>query len=182
MRIEQGLKWLHVMVLSGLCAARCVAPAIATEPAAKPAPDVPELQLLAKYVGRWTGELIRQGEDQRRRTRATTDWAVGGRYLRTEYSGDGLQGMIITTYDARGKEFRRWQFDAGGDVTEYTGRFDKESDTFRFEHHNQEQGYRIVTESRFDEQQVEQWRMVVKDRDGQVLQEYRGTNRRETGR
>ena len=161
-------------------------PAAAQEPApqvarasATEAPEPSEaLRRLAPYVGSWKVKLTRPGTGEPpRELTSDTRWSLGGRFLESRYRGPDVSGMLLTTYDPSRKRYRRWQFDASGEVLEYEGRWDAEAKLLRFEHASPDRGYSIVVESEVSDA-GESWTLIVKDDDGQQLDEYHGNSRR----
>ena len=146
---------------------------------AGPATEIPELKRLAGMAGEWKVEMRRKGESQIFHVDSKADWILGGRFLRSQYRGDGIAGMMLTTYDSESKRFRRWQFDQSGKTTAFTGHWDEEGQTMHFTHVSEDGNLRIVVENKRSEDGLrEQFRIVVKDKDGQELNEFEGTSQR----
>ena len=139
----------------------------------------PEMAKLSRYVGSWSVTMRRQSENNQRAVNAQVNWVLGGRFLQSTYQGDGIHGMMLTTYDTAAKVYRRWQFDESGAVTEFTGRWDEAAKTLHFEHISRDDRYRIIVESSFNsDESREVFSMVVKDLDGQELDEFSGSSQR----
>ena len=130
-------------------------------------------------MGTWTTTMHRKAEAKSYRVEARVDWILGGKFLRSTYQGDGMDGLTLTTYDKQTQRYRRWQYDAAGKVTEFTGTWDKAAQTLRFEHVSPDESYRVVVESQLDTAgRSERFSVVVRDRDGQELDEFSGTSER----
>lgn len=145
---------------------------------AGPAADTPELLRLAPYAGTWDVTMTRQSDQTELTAKATAEWILDGRFLRAEYRGEGVHGMLITTFDKSQRVYRRWQYDAAGTVTEFTGKWDENAGALRFDHVSEDMSHRIVVESQLDGD-TETWTLIVKDRDGQELDEFKGVSRRQ---
>lgn len=144
-----------------------------------PAPDIPELKHLEGMAGEWKVEMRRKGEQETFRVASKADWILGGRFLRSQYHGDGISGMMLTTYDQDDRLFRRWQFDQSGKTTVFTGHWDEAGKAMHFEHISQDGNLRIVVENKRAANGFEEhFRIIVKDKDGQELNEFEGVSRR----
>ena len=146
-----------------------------------PAKDVPELEALSNYIGTW--DVVITSEDSPfTKGESTTKWILDGRFV--EQSGhiasdDGATTLKITTlmtYDRNEKAYRMWSFLSNGETSESTGKWDAKNRTMTSIRRGG--GSTTTTTARFGENGTEEWTMVTKDQNGEVVIKFGGKNTR----
>jgi Protein of unknown function (DUF1579) len=153
-----------------------------------PAKDVPELQVLNHYVGKWDVAMtVKPGGDQPKVTRkavATTEWVLDGRFVQqtgTLEPSDGAPGLKLTTlmtYDPRKKVYRSWTFGSDGFTSDSEGTWDEKARTMMWTSRGGADGATTATKAAFAGDGTESWSIVTKDREGKVVHEMSGKNTR----
>jgi hypothetical protein len=153
----------------------------------EPAKDVPELQVLNHWVGKWDGEMtVKPNAGSPNGIQAkgavAAEWVLNGRFVQqtsTAEAGDGVPAMKVTTlmtYDTRRRVYRSWMFFSSGAVTESDGRWDEKSRTMTSTSRDAESGGTGTITATFAADGTERWRIIEKDRDGKVVSEATGKN------
>jgi hypothetical protein len=179
--------WVPGIVLSVLLCAS----ARAADDQQKPATDVPELQPLSQYAGKWEIELTIKNSEHPQGVKTTGssvgEWIHGGRFLRQTWSvnaADGLpafSGSSIRTYDLRKKTYRTFSFDSAGDTEESQGAWDPKARRLTWKVRENTSGGMTTITSTFPEDGKETWSILAKDSNGEVLADVsgQGTRRKE---
>ena len=152
-----------------------------------PSKDVPELQVLNHWVGKWDDDMTVKPnaalpKGMRAKGPVTAEWVLNGRFVQqtaTLEPDDGAPAMKVTTlmtYDPRKKVYRSWMFFSTGAVSESEGRWDEESRTMTSTSRDPESGADTTIRATFAADGTENWSIVEKDREGKVLSETIGTN------
>jgi hypothetical protein len=161
----------------------------AADPAPGPAADVPELNALSNWVGRWEGELTVKPTGENRggtsKGLSTGQWVLDGRFLRQDWTVVGsptvpkITGSALMTYDPQRKTYRSWTFMSTGQVNEDTGSWDAKTRTMTWT--NRSGDVTTVTTAAFSaDGRTETWSILSKDRAGKIVGDIRGTNTRRT--
>lgn len=148
-----------------------------------PAADVPELKELSRFAGTWDSTMTVKDAAGKATTvtgTTTAEWVHGGRFLRQTWANKGggglpaMDGSAMYTYDASAKVYRAWMFNSAGPAAEAEGTWDAKANTFTWA----SKGGPVSTTltAAFKADGSEAWKMVVKDKDGKVLEEAGGTN------
>ena len=168
----------------------CVAFASATAadaPHQGPSKDVPELQVLNHWVGKWDDDMTVKPnaglpKGMRAKGVVTAEWVLNGRFVQqtaTLEPGDSAPAMKVTTlmtYDPQKKVYRSWMFFSTGAVSESEGRWDEKSRTMTSTSRDAESGGTATIKATFAEDGTESWSILEKDRDGKVVSETTGKN------
>lgn len=171
--------WVVLSVMAVSCGQ------VGKEPAGATA-DVPELQALNHWVGKWEDEMtIKANADLpkggRGKGTSTAEWIHDGHFLLQTWEMDVTEGIpkmtgtIIMTYDPRKKTYRSWSFFSSGFTRESQGVWDADSKTMTWTSRDNETGRTSVTKASFADG-TENWSIVDKDPDGNVLSESSGKN------
>lgn len=174
------------------CVALAPAAAPAAEAAQGPSKDVPELQVLNHWVGKWDVEMAvkpNAGLPQGMRAKGTAaaEWVLDGRFVRqttTLDPGDGSPPMKMIspmTYDPQRKVYRTWMFFSNGQVSESEGRWDEKTRTMTSTGRNPSTGATAAVKATFAADGTQTWSFVEKDPDGKLIAETTGTNTRRKG-
>lgn len=158
-----------------------------------PAKEIPELQPLGRFVGTWDTRMTYKSADgpggpAEVKGTGSAEWVHGGRFLRQTWSfgaGGGLpagSGSTMMTYDPAAKVYRSWMFFSGGSVFESEGEWNPKTRTFTWTGGVGRDPMKTTTTATFQNDGSERWSMVVKDKDGKVVNEATGTNTRRNGK
>lgn len=146
-----------------------------------PAKDVPELQVLENLIGTWDVKATSK-DSPPTKGQFTAKWVLDGHFVRTTgtvSTGDAFSFDVtnMMTFDAKKKVYRMWSFMSNGLTVESEATWDAKTKTLtrltRYDDVTQK------TISRFDTPGVEQWNMIVTDKDKNVVSEMKGTNTRQ---
>jgi hypothetical protein len=146
-----------------------------------PSPKVPELQVLANYVGTWDATIASK-QAPFSKGQVTATWTLDGRFVEQTgslTSADGSNTLKVTTlmtYDTNKKAYRLWSFMSNGQVGEAEARWDPKTRTMIEIYHDGP--ITTTTTSTFPKDGVEKWKMVVTDPSQKVLNVLTGTNTR----
>jgi hypothetical protein len=154
----------------------------------KPAADLPDLQALDHWAGKWESEMtINPNADLpkggRSKGTSTGEWIHDGRFLLLTWKTDATEGMpkstgsIIMTYDPGKKTYRSWSFFSSGYTRESRGVWDADAKTMTWNSRDDETGRTSMTKASFTDN-TENWSTVDKDKEGTVLSESSGKNTR----
>jgi hypothetical protein len=176
-------RFMALVLFAGIA----VGSATAADTPSEPAKDVPELQVLNHWVGKWDDEMTIKPNagfpnGMRAKGTVTAEWVLDGRFVQqtaAAESGDGFPGMKVTslmTYDPRKKVYRTWTFFSTGATTESEGRWDEKSRTMTSTSRNAENGGTAIITATFAADGSERWSIVEKDRGGNVVAETTGKN------
>jgi hypothetical protein len=152
-----------------------------------PSKDVPELQVLTHWVGKWDIAMtVKPNADLPKGMQAkgveTTQWVLNGRFVEQTGSlelGDDAPGIKVTTlmtYDPRKGAYRSWQFFSTGVVREFEGRWDEKTRTMTSMSRDTESGTKATINATFAADGTETWRIIESNRDGKVVSETTGKN------
>lgn len=147
-----------------------------------PTNDVPELQVLSHYVGAWdvvvTSEAAPFSKGE-----AAAKWVLDGRFVQQSgriASADGANTLRITTvmtYDQNEKTYRMWSFLSNGTTTQSTGKWDAKSRTMTSVQRNGDKT--TTTTARFTDDGSEEWSIVTRNQNKEVVNEFAGKNTRQ---
>ena len=151
------------------------------------APLPPELKPLQRFIGSWEQQVVLNPAEwnlERRNIIATTEytWILDGRVLQNQSVSepDGTKGMVLTTYDTDGKEYRQWYFDSNGALPADgdRGQWNEAAKTFMWKGTDRwgnagTHVYRFIDHDHFE------WRLVVKDYSGKVMSDMEGKAKRQ---
>ena len=166
--------------LVGICCVAiltCVVPALAAERG--PAGDLPELQVLSHYVGKWESKITSQ-DTPFVSADVTAEWVLDGRFVEQTASitvinsSQPLIFKTLMTYDPDQKKYRYWRFVSNGNVSESTGTWDAEKKTMTSV--GKDGDVTATTTANFAKEGVEEWKIVVKDSSGNDVATIAGTN------
>jgi hypothetical protein len=167
----------------------CLTLLAAPQDAPGPAPEIPELRPLEHYVGDWLASSNLKGDPEAADGAKTTgtargEWILGGRFLRQTWKLDDagelgpLSGMTLMTYDPARKVYRSWAFSSTGSALESEGRWAPGTRTMTWTGRDPTSDNTTTTTAAFSPDGVENWRIVQKARDGRIVGEIVGQNRR----
>ncbi len=121
-------------------------------------PAIPELAVLEQFVGTWKAHIGQSDQviDSRR------SWALGGRFLKHEFShaGGQLQGTIYRGYDQRNNRYTLTFLDSQGNVSLLVGEWNQEQKLFHFEAIDRS-CHVLQYESYFPSPGTEQWTLTL---------------------
>jgi hypothetical protein len=144
-----------------------------------PAKQIPELKALSHYVGEW--DVVTTVKDQPFvKGQAKAEWILDGRFVQQtgvlkSANGDTLlKTTTLMTYDQELKSYRMWLFFSDGQTYESVGQWDEEKKTMT----SFERSANRTTTANFSKEGTEQWKIVTKDPQNQVVGELSGTNSR----
>lgn len=163
MSLRIVLIWTCLLAFPGM-------PASAAE--SGPHPDFPELQVLHRFVGNWSGE-----DSQGETSQSTTSWTLEGRFVKQEYkSTDGSSGLIMRGHAPSLGKYVMTLFDTNGTALMLTGDWDpaRKRLTCQGDLGN---GVNITVVSEFPDDETEKWMIAVRQ-GGNVVGEVSGTNRK----
>jgi len=155
--------------------------------AEKPAPDgfvqpagddlkqTKEWKALNRYVGSWDNQVtVTVPEIKQSRQTPTAAWTLGDRFLQMkEKSEDGTELMCLFAYDQNRRAVRWWWFDSRGGAGVATGSWDEATSTFSFKTEDTGPMSGALTD-RFIDDDHREWKWVLKDPDGKVVNEMSG--------
>jgi len=177
----------YVPASSIVLAALSLAAVALADPPKGPAKDVPELRILQHWIGAWDVEMnTKPNADmpmgRRAKGTATAEWTLDGRFIQQSATSTPVDGSLVMhsktlmTYDPRKKVYRSWMFFSNGYVSESEGKWDDASRTMTSSSRDAESGNTTTINANFAEEGVENWKIVVKDRDGKLIGETTGKN------
>lgn len=158
--------------------AACHVPALAED---GPAKAVPELEVLSHYVGEWDIDVTSANMPDLK-GQATAKWILDGRFveqtgvLKSSDDSTVLKIKTLMTYDPDAKSYRMWSFYSNGNAIEAMGTWDAEKKTMTSIH--RDEGMTTTITADFSKAGVEQWKIVTKNAQGNVVSELTGTNTR----
>lgn len=161
-----------------------LASAVAADTPQGPAADVPELQVLDHWAGKWDVDMTVKPSGMRGKGTATGEWVLNGQFLRQTAAleeGGGLPASQLVTlmgYDRRQKVYRSWTFHSTGLVSFAEGTWDARTRTMTSTSRDADNGITTTIKATFPEDGVENWSFTSKDRDGKVVSEITGKNTR----
>lgn len=89
-----------------------------------PAPDLPQLQVLAHLPGEWTGTI--DGDDSGNKLQLSSRWILGGHVLETKIKLGTYESHMLRTWDKANQRYAVTYLDASGTVLLMTGQWDEE--------------------------------------------------------
>jgi len=146
-----------------------------------PATDTPELEVLSNYIGRYD-VAITSGDSPFTKGESTAKWILDGRFVQQTgkiTSADGTIVLKITTlmtYDETEKTYRMWSFLSDGTTSESSGKWNTRTRTLTSTRPGG--GSTTTTTATFAENGDEEWLMVTKDQNNQVVDKLGGINTR----
>lgn len=146
-----------------------------------PAKEVPELEALNHWVGQ---SNVRIKKPVSRTGESHAEWTTAGRYLKQTWKLDAdngnpeLSATVIMTYDDKMKVYRQWNFMSDGFTSNATGKWDAATKTMTWTDRNADSGLTTSTKSQFPEAGVEHFTITATDKDGNVVFEMSGQNKR----
>lgn len=140
--------------------------------AVEPAANVPQLQLLDRLRGEWTG-TIGNGDAE---MKLSSRWILEGQVLETKIEvGLGMRVLLLRTYDAENEKYVATYMDTEGSVVLMQGAWDENQQTLST---SGQRGAEVITLStRFVDEQTAQW-SITQSRGGAEVSQIGGTNRR----
>ena len=105
---------------------------------------------------------------------------LGGRFVRDEFElkgGDGAVVMEVSsmiTYDTAKKLYRMWSFYSNGEVLETEGPWNDATRTLTTTSRDAAKQQTTTWTSTFSAEGAETWKLITKDKDGNVVQEVSG--------
>jgi len=104
---------------------------------------------------------------------------LNGRFIETKLKGpEGTPyHLILMTYDAQRKSYRRWDFDSDGQASEYIGKWDADAKSMTW---SQTMGGSLTNTiaDRYVDADTSEWSLVIKDRNGKVYLHVEGNSKR----
>jgi len=178
---------MNKLVTFTLFAGIALSSATAADTPSEPAKDVPELQVLNHWVGKWDDEITvkpNAGLPNGMRAKGTVvaEWVLNGRFVQQTAimePSDGhpvLKATSLMTYDPRKRVYRTWMFFSTGTVTETEGQWDEKSRTMMSKGRDAESGVTTAVTATFAADGSERWSIIEKDRYGKVVGETVGKN------
>jgi hypothetical protein len=146
-----------------------------------PANDTPELGGLSNYIGTFDVAIV-SGESPFTKGDSAAKWILDGRFVQQTgklTSEDGTMVLKITTlmtYDKAENVYRMWSFLSDGTTSESSGRWDAKTRTLTSIRRGG--GSTTTTTAKFVENGDEEWLMVTKDQNNQVVDKLGGINTR----
>lgn len=146
---------------------------------------LPELKPLEHFIGTWE-ITARLPDGQSLKGKNVCSWILGGRFLQihtTLLSPDGtssVEMMSLLTYDTQKRVYRRWIFVSNGSVSEGEGTWDEATRTLRMVIRDPADTTSSEVVVSFPEAGREEWKIVIRDAQGNVQTELRGENRRQS--
>lgn len=132
------------------------APVVADEPIGAPNPNVPELQVLSRFEGRWEAQL---GNSDQKITSSRV-WTLDGYFLKHEFSAAGaLVGVIYRGYDTKNRNYTMTFHDSQGNVSMLTGYWNDDLKTLTYEALHSSCALKKY-ESYFPNEKAEHWTIV----------------------
>lgn len=147
-----------------------------------PANNVPELQALSSYIGKWDVVIAAEGSPTKVKGERTAEWILDGRFVQQSgflTNADGKPYMKITTlmtYDQKEKAYRRWEFNSLGSASESVGTWDATKQTMTWV--RSKGGTNTTVTANFAEKGREQWTIVTINEKTGSLTTFGGTNTR----
>ena len=141
-----------------------------------------EMAALDRLVGTWDTEMgskVRAGEKWR--AEMTCRRALAGRVVevRERVRPTGEEHFTVYTFDPKGKTFRQWYFSSRWAPAEGTGTWDAAAQTMTWACHGG--GQTTAMTWKFASADRIEFRLVVKDGKGKVLEDLEGTHTRRKG-
>jgi WD40 repeat protein len=152
-----------------------------------PAKEVPALDVLSPFAGRWNVEMTiqpaHQGEDGvKQMMKDEIRWQLGGRFLVGEgYTADGkLASVWLWTYDPKTKTYPMTMFQESGDVPVWNNVWDPSKKSLEGIAKDLPTGWAGVGGNRIvDDNRIDAW-VTIKDDRGAVMFDMEAIKRRET--
>ena len=172
-----------------LLAAFIASPAFCAEPASGPLPDVPELAVLANYIGSWKTEMsIRNPNqpDEVTEYQGTTEarWILSGRYVEQtttlkheDEPSSIIQVRNMLTYDPKQNVYRTSQYlSTSPEALVSEGTWDPQLKTMTLTAKDENNGNTIKTKADFSQPGLEHWVITVTNEQGEVGLTLEGKN------
>lgn len=152
--------------------------------AGQPAPE--EMKILALLVGEWTTEIVARPsltapEGFKAKGRSRSEWTLNGHFLRIEATSVSERGKtqltVLTTYNARAKQFRQFTFSSDGVAGETVGTWDEKTRTITWESVNLPGGWTGTGKTVLDEEHPSN-SILVKNERGETIRDMIATGTR----
>ena len=133
----------------------------------------PEQKVLDRALGNWlqtnTFSKAKWTPKQTQGTgTASCTRILGGRFVELKLKlSDGSRLLILKTYDAQRKCYRRWDFHSNGSAGESIGRWDADAETMTWSHTTGD-GLTNTVIDRYVDANTIQSSLVIKERNGEV--------------
>lgn len=136
----------------------------------------PELRIpvLDQLTGNWrlTGTLFKaEWTPQQTPLNETASCGriLAGRFIATYLMPPGgtPHHLVLKTYDAQRKSYRRWDFNANGQTSEHLGQWDAAAKTMTWSQTTGE-GLTSTVTDRYVDADTQEWSFVIKDRNGKL--------------
>jgi hypothetical protein len=150
---------------------------------AKAADSPPEQKVLDHLVGNWDQtytifKVAGTSEREEGTGTATCSRILNGRFVQVKFeNSDGTTGLILETYDAQRRCYRRWDFTSSGFSSEHTGEWNADAKCMTWTRSLEDGGTSTMTD-RFVGDDSTEWSVVLKDRNGKVHLRVEGKGRR----
>jgi serine/threonine protein kinase len=147
-------------------------------PSVAPDPKRPdEMKVLDRLVGEWRNEITVSvaGPDTKVETvRVKAEPILGGRFIEKVETNEatGASDYTLNWFDTDAKKYRTWFFNHAGTVTEFTGTWNEATKALTW---NSADG-RLEGRWTFKGDDLREYRHIVKDKDGKVLNEAAGAS------
>jgi hypothetical protein len=154
----------------------------ASSHAAEVADLPPEHKLFDHLLGNWrqTGTFFK-AEWTPKQTQLTGTASctriLDGRFFEAKLNWREGSLLILKTYDAQRKSYRRWDFNSNGQASESIGKWDEDAKTMTWTHTTGDGLISTVTDRYVDADTLE-WSLVIKDRNGKVYLHLEGKSTR----
>lgn len=141
----------------------------------------PEQEHLNHYVGEWDGTLTALPGAK---VRISCEWILGGTFLRHSLSLEPAPGtpsisvLQLMTYDTVKQTYRVWSFYSNGSSIEGEGTWNDASHTFTWTNRDETRGTTSTTHVSFPDADSESTVTEIKNGEGAVISEIRGTKTR----
>ena len=146
----------------------------------------PEFRVLQRRVGTWDAQTtIKAGprfpNELHETSVQTIEWVLGKKFLQVKDRNQTTkaEGLTLMGYDEQSRVYRSWYFDSWGNQPrgESTGHWDEATQTLTFQSTDPEQVTATATLHLSGDDQA-QWRIVWKDKGGNVVMELEGQSQR----
>lgn len=135
-----------------------------------PAPDQPELKVLAHLPGEWTGTI--DNDESGNQLKLSSRWILGGHVLETKIRLGNYEGHMLRTWDKANQRYAVTYMDASGTVLLMTGQWDEEKKELSA---SGKQGVKTLTlTTQFVDETTTKW--TIRDGDNVIS----GVNRHES--
>ena len=138
--------------------------------------------MLDRLVGTWDLEFTSKKNDMKWRAEVAGRKVLGGRFIETHKHNlpSGEENYALTTYDSVAKAFRQWYVSSRWLAAEGTGKWDKATKTLSWDCRGADEKNPVSTSLtwKFVDDKQTTFRVVVKDKNGDLLEDLVGTQTR----